>query len=81
MAKGTIQPDGTFTLSTYSEGDGVQVGTHSVIVTPVPPDESAVKRVPIPARYGRGGTSGLKIEVKSGEEHEIDLNLTTDEKK
>jgi hypothetical protein len=81
MAKGKIQPDGTFTLSTYSEGDGAQVGTQTVIVTPVPPDERAQKRVPIPERYGRAGTSGLTIDVKPGAENVIELKLTTDKPK
>jgi hypothetical protein len=77
MAKAKVNPDGTFELSTYSDGDGVQVGTHPVIVTEVPPDEPAGKRVPIPKRYTRAGTSGLKIEVKPGEDHEIELKLSS----
>ena len=45
MASGKIQPDGTFVMTTYDEGDGVQVGTHPVIVNELPPDEfSPVRR-------------------------------------
>lgn len=77
MATGKIEPDGTFEMTTYSPGDGVQVGSQRVIVTPVPPDETAEKRVPIPTRYQSAGTSGLTIEVKPGEEHTLDLKLTT----
>ena len=81
MASGKIQPDGTFVLSTYDEGDGAQVGTHPVVVNEVPPDEfssvPAQNRVPIPARYASAGTSGLQVTVKPGEENVLELNLTT----
>ena len=81
MASGKIQPDGTFVLTTYDEGDGAQVGTHPVIVNELPLDEfSSVpkeQRMPIPARYGSAGTSGLSIEVKPGEDNFLELTLTT----
>ena len=81
MASGKIQPDGTFVLSTYEEGDGAQVGTHPVVVNEVPPDEfssvPARNRVPIPSRYASAGTSGLQVTVQSGEENVLDLQLTT----
>jgi hypothetical protein len=79
MATGRIEEDGTFVMTTYSSGDGVQVGSHRITVVPVPPDEPAAKRVPIPTRYQSAGTSGLTLEVKPGEEHEIELKLTTKE--
>jgi hypothetical protein len=81
MAQGKIEPGGTFVLGTYSADDGVQVGTHPMVVVPAPPDERVGKRVPIPERYQHGGTSGFTIEVKPGEEHTIELKLTTKEQK
>jgi hypothetical protein len=81
MATGRIQPDGTFEMTTYSPGDGVQTGSQRVIVTPAPGDEPVEKRVPIPQRYQQAGTSGLTIDVKPGEEHVLDLKLTTEEQK
>jgi hypothetical protein len=81
MASGRIQPDGTFVLSTYDEGDGAQVGMHPVIVNELPPDEfspaPAEVRVPIPTRYTSAGTSGLTIDVKPGEDNYLELNLTS----
>jgi hypothetical protein len=82
-SSGEIRPDGTFEMSTYEPGDGAQVGTHPVVITPVPPDEyhSGPKPVPVPERYTRSGTSGFTFEVKPGEENYLELNLTTEEKK
>jgi hypothetical protein len=81
MASGAIQADGTFVLSTYEEGDGVQIGTHPVVVNEVPPDEFAnvppERRVRIPTRYARAGTSGLSIDVISGEDNFKELKLTS----
>ncbi len=77
QARGRIQSDGTFVLSTYDKGDGAQVGTHPVIISPVPPDEAAERRVVIPARYTRSGTSGLSVEVKPGVENVLDIVLTS----
>jgi hypothetical protein len=78
-----IQPDGTFEMSTYEKGDGAQVGTHPVVIAPVPPDEyqSGPKPIPVPERYTRAGTSGFTAEVKPGEDNFIELNLTTKEEK
>jgi hypothetical protein len=81
MASGRIHPDGTFVMTTYDEGDGVQVGTHPVIVNELPPDEfspvPADERVPIPTRYTSAGTSGLTVDVKPDEDNYLDINLTT----
>ena len=33
QGRGTIQPDGTFTISTYSDQDGAQIAVHKVRVT------------------------------------------------
>jgi hypothetical protein len=83
MSSGTIQPDGTFVMSTYQEGDGAQIGTHPVVITPIPSDEytGGVKPVPVPDRYTKPGTSGFTIEVKPGEDNYIELPLTTKEQK
>lgn len=78
-AKGLIRKDGTFTLSTYRDGDGAQVGTHPVIITAIPRDEMDAEaralRVPVPQRYARAGTSGLTLEVKSRTKNEIEFAL------
>ena len=81
MASGKIQPDGSFVLSTYEDGDGAQVGTHPVIVNEVPPDEFSLdpeERVAIPNRYTSAGTSGLSVDVKPGEDNVLNLELITE---
>jgi hypothetical protein len=83
-SSGEIQPDGTFEMSTYQAGDGAQVGSHPVVITPVPQDVALPpggKRVPIPERYQRAGTSGFTAEVKPGEDNYTELKLTTEEQK
>jgi hypothetical protein len=82
-SSGEIKPDGTFEMSTYQPGDGAQVGTHPVVITPVPPDEyhAGPKPIPVPERYTRAGTSGFTAEVKPGEDNFIELDLTTKEEK
>ncbi|QDS99948.1 hypothetical protein [Adhaeretor mobilis] len=81
MGRGAIQSDGTFVIGTYGDADGAQVGSHTVVIKPVPRDEGGGKknRVPIPKRYGKSNTSGLSIDVKPGEQNKLVLGLTTKE--
>lgn len=82
MALGEIGPDGDFTLTTTTTGDGAQVGFHKVSVTcvdappfdPKNPVPTTVKWL-IPEKYGSEHTSGLTAEVKEGEENIILLDL------
>ncbi|WP_145062745.1 hypothetical protein [Adhaeretor mobilis] len=80
-AKGLIKQDGSFVLKTYSEGDGAQVGTHPATVAALPGDDmdSATKKpsVTVPRRYSRPATSGLTVEVKPGENNEVEFALTS----
>ncbi len=79
-AKGAIQSDGTFVLGTYESADGVQVGTHSLTVSPIPLDEgeSDPGGVVIPEKYSRGSSSQLTIEVKPGVDNQVELSLSSD---
>lgn len=81
MARALIQPDGTFELSTYGDGDGVQVGTYPATVSNIlrdgMPKQSTTPTVQIPKRYARPATSGLTIDVKAGESNQVELALTT----
>jgi hypothetical protein len=67
-ARGDIQPDGSYQLSTYKPGDGVPAGRYKVLVNPLDlsdvPDEKKV--LPFDYRYMRFETSGLEVEVKAG---------------
>jgi len=77
-ARGAIQPDGTFTLSTDGK-DGAVVGKHRVEIkcattqdpSAPPPNrntEQPAGKSLIPERYTSYGTSGFEVEVKSGME-------------
>ena len=81
-AIGPIQPDGTFTLSTYAQGDGAIIGRHRVMFSaPTGKQEEAGKHAegqasaPAPADPFAGVTpKESQVEVKSGE-NTIDIEL------
>lgn len=83
-ARGEIQSDGTFSLSTYRPGDGAVVGTHRVRVTcyesqrpgtkPTGGEQTLGKSL-IPLNYTLFDQSGLTAEVKAGENQPIVLEL------
>jgi hypothetical protein len=78
MARGSIQPDGTFRLTTYRDGDGAVLGMHRVQIACYEtqrPDAKAKKNAEgglgkplIPQKYLRIDTSGLQAEVKQRNE-------------
>ena len=78
VAKGSIQSDGTFVLSTYRDGDGATIGTHKVRIvcfdvknsnaSAQEGHEGAKPRSLIPRIYTRAETSGLQAEVKEENE-------------
>lgn len=81
MARGAIQPDGSFALGTYGKADGAQIGKHPVVVTSVPSDESGGKppknAKPIPKKYGTAQSSGLTVNVESSGLDEWLIELTS----
>lgn len=72
-AMGTVQPDGTFVLSTYGENDGAIVGDHWATVVSSPGGTAATtpkfNRVRIPRR----------ISVVAGQDNEVSISLTAAE--
>jgi len=79
LARGYIQPDGTFRLFTYADGDGAVLGRHFVQITCFETQnpeasrlggrtEPGLGRSLIPKRYNRFQTSGLRAEVKAHNE-------------
>lgn len=81
-AAGTINPDGTYTLTTYEDGDGAVIGKHHVGVSPPPPPGAGAEApegthaAPTPP----SPFAGLKptteeVEVKAGD-NEINIELT-----
>ncbi len=86
-ARGTIQADGTFELSTFDPGDGATVGPNLVRVTcfeiqnPNRPSgeeqgEPTLGRSLIPKEYNQYGTSGLEFDVPPEGDDEIVLRLS-----
>lgn len=83
---GRIQEDGTFTLSTYGDGDGAIVGTNQVSITATerdagqekevdPNTELTVSKSLIPSKYTSFSTSELTAEVKAGDVNEFNFEL------
>ena len=68
-ARGEIQPDGRYRLSTFRPGDGVPPGKYRVLVAPRS-DPNAVDRAPKPPpfdpRFASFQTSGLEVDVAAG---------------
>lgn len=79
-ATGQIQPDGTYSLTTYEEGDGAILGSHRVMIVSMdegsglPEDAMTEPKLLIPDKYGRDQTSGLTADVTEGD-NEIDFPL------
>jgi len=87
LATGIIQPDGRFTLQSYTPGDGVIVGFHRVAIESF--EESASAKAPesdsdlptpwqplksrIPTRYSDHAASGLTADVKAGQSNEFEF--------
>jgi len=75
-ARGNIQADGRYELSTERPGDGAPVGRYKVVINPLDtsdvPDEQKV--LPFDGKYLNLATSGLEYEVKAeANEHPIKL--------
>lgn len=88
-ASGIIQPDGRFTLQSYSVGDGAIVGFHRVAIesweeTAPPKVRISADEVPAPppprksriaTRYNDHATSGITAEVLAGSSNEFEFTL------
>ncbi len=82
IAHGKIQPDGSFQLTTYEEGDGAFPGTHKVTIiserdmegVSAEDPEASMEPSYIPTKYNMQKTSGLTAVVKEGD-NEIKFDL------
>ena len=83
-ARGEIQADGTFALSTHRPGDGLLPGRYRVLVAPKY-DANAVdkpaRRPPFDPRFADFGTSGLEFEVKASGPNDLPITVTKAKKK
>ncbi|QEH39010.1 hypothetical protein OJF2_76220 [Aquisphaera giovannonii] len=67
-AHGAIGPDGSFTLTSYKDGDGAVAGPHRVAVS------GTSKKDGVPAKYKNVSSSGVVVEVAEGKaEYRVDL--------
>lgn len=71
-AFGAIQPDGTFVLSTYGDGDGAIVGEHRVTLFGRSTDESVKQKAPFEILR----LVGARFQVEAGKTNEIPIQLT-----
>jgi hypothetical protein len=75
-ARGNVQADGRYELSTEKPGDGVPPGRYKVAINPLDtsdvPDEQKV--LPFDVKYLSHANSGLEHEVKGASEYPIKLS-------
>ena len=83
-ARGVIQPDGTFVLTTDKTGDGATVGPNRVRVTcyeaqdpsaGASEGEAALGKLLIPKKYSDIDTSGIEIDIPRGGKDDVVINL------
>lgn len=74
-ARGEIQPDGSYELSTAKHGDGVPAGKYRALVAPIGEDPDNPKPPPFDKRFADYETSGLSFEVKEGP-NDIPITVT-----
>lgn len=79
-ARGQIQPDGSFTLTTYKDGDGAVAGMHDcVIVQFVMTEELTAHKAStvgvIDRRYASYSTSGLTAVIRPEKDNELIIEV------
>lgn len=79
-ARGDVQEDGTFELTTFKSGDGAVAGPHKVMITPALPkdfmDEPAARagyRSPIDQRYQGVSSTPLEFTVTDEGSNHFDI--------
>lgn len=84
-AKGTINPDGSYVMTTYSNGDGAPVGENRVIVDAAIRGRSgnddllgmSIIESPIPREYADVGRSNLIFKVEANTDNKFDIALSS----
>ncbi len=72
---GKIEPDGSFTLRCFEDGDGVLKGTHVACVTAVEAIDENSNRWYAPIEYASRATSDLRVTI-DGPTDDLKLDLT-----
>lgn len=74
-ATGYIQPDGTYILKTYTDGDGAKIGEHDVrVYKPDPEDDESPEAVAYDRDPNLCGDTVLTVTVED-KDNVIDLEL------
>jgi hypothetical protein len=79
-ATGTIGRDGSYTLTTFRQGDGAILGTHKVVVMALKETDNTPAPPIVPLKYMSQTASDLRAEVQEGE-NTINFDLEDDKKK
>ncbi len=74
-ATGTINADGSFSLTSVRLDDGVMAGTHEVAIISNKPYPNGDIEWLIPKKYSKSGESGVTLDVK-GANDEVRIDLT-----
>jgi hypothetical protein len=82
VARGKIEPDGSFQLTTYRNGDGAIEGTHQAIVQQLIISEDLSFRDHdhgrrVPRKYASYKTSDLQVKINPVEKNAVLLTLQT----
>ncbi len=80
QARGTLETDGSFSLTTYEEDDGAVAGTHDCVIVQMIMTEGLEGHRPsklgvIDPRYHRYATSGLQIKIEPNTENQITIEV------
>lgn len=65
-ARGAIEADGSFQLTTLQENDGVPVGKYRVLIAMPGPTGDEKVRILLDPKYSSYDTSGLSVDIVSG---------------
>ncbi|MBM4004576.1 MAG: carboxypeptidase regulatory-like domain-containing protein [Planctomycetes bacterium] len=81
QARGTIERDGSYHLTTFQENDGAVAGRHRVVVVQMIVVEDAPgikvgKRGVVHPKFNSYSTSGLELEVVPGEPNNLVVTVT-----
>jgi hypothetical protein len=80
QARGQIQSDGSFTLTTYKDADGAVAGMHDCVVVQLVVAEGIKGHKPssigvVAQRYANYSTSGLTAEISPDKKNELVLEV------
>lgn len=73
---GTIKPDGSYSMGALKDGQGVPPGTYKVAIC-VGETQLRAKsgKMLFDPKFNSSATSGLTLEVKSGQDNKLDIKL------